>query len=117
VLLRGLSVAPWDLRPHELLAPDYRVSVLVARRNLYDASGLGFEQLKIRTLSGAFPPGPLGSLATRAVGERFIGLATHLRGADIVHVAELGNWYSAQAARLKSRLNFKLVVTAWRPCR
>lgn len=113
MLLRGLSVAPWDLRAHELLAPDYRVTVLVARRNLYDASGLGFEQLKIRTLSGAFPPGPLGSLATHAVGERFIGLARHLRGADIVHVAELGNWYSAQAARLKSRLDFKLVVTAW----
>ncbi len=113
VLLRGLSVAPWDLQPHELLAPDYEVSVLVARRNLYDTEELGIERRPARTISGILPPGPLGRLATRAVGERFLGLAAHLRGADIVHVAELGNWYSAQAARLKGRLGFKLVVTTW----
>jgi glycosyltransferase involved in cell wall biosynthesis len=113
VLLRGLSVAPWDLRPHELLAGDYQVSVLVARGNLYDAASLGFEQRSALTVSGLLPGGPLGSLATRAVGERFLGLARQLRGADIVHTAELGNWYSAQAAQLKARLGYRLVVTAW----
>jgi glycosyltransferase involved in cell wall biosynthesis len=113
VLLRGLSVAPWDLRPHELLGPDYHVSVLVPRGNLYSTSELSLEREQGRTLSDMLPGGIAGRLAARAFGERFVGLAEHLREADIVHVAELGNWYSAQAARLKPRLGFRLVVTAW----
>ena len=92
VLLRGLSVAPWDLRPHELLAGDYQVSVLVAPSNLYETTGLALEQRSARTVSGLLPRGPLGEIATRGLGERFIGLAGHLRGADIVHTAELGNF-------------------------
>jgi glycosyltransferase involved in cell wall biosynthesis len=113
VLLRGLSVAPWDLRPLEQLGRDYRVSVLVPRGNLYSTSELSLEREQARTVSDMLPRGAVGRLATRAVGERFVRLAEHLRDADIVHVAELGNWYSAQAARLKSRLGFRLVVTAW----
>jgi glycosyltransferase involved in cell wall biosynthesis len=113
VLLRGLSAAPWDLLPHTRLAPDYKVRVLVARGNLYRLEGLEIEQLPIWALSDLLPHGRVGALATRALGERFFGLSKRLRGADIVHVAELGNWYSAQAARLKAQLGFKLVVTAW----
>lgn len=113
VLLRGLSVAPWDLRPYEQLGPNYRVSVLVAGGNLYRTDGLELERRGARTLSDVLPGGPVGRLATRALGERFLELSRSLRGADIVHAAELGNWYSAQAARLKARLGFKLVITAW----
>ncbi|MGO9322595.1 MAG: glycosyltransferase [Solirubrobacteraceae bacterium] len=113
VLLRGHSVAPWDLRPHERLAPDYRVSVLVGRRNLYATDGLDIERRPARALSDVLPDGPLGRAATRAAGERFLALEAQLRDADIVHAAELGNWYSAQAARLKPRLGFRLVVTTW----
>jgi glycosyltransferase involved in cell wall biosynthesis len=113
VLLRGWSAAPWDLYPHERLPPEYRVSVLVPRGNLYGLTDLNIERLPARTLSDLLPGGPAGRLAGRAAGERFLGLAKHLRGADVVHAAELGNWYSAQAARLKARLGFRLVVSAW----
>ena len=113
VLLRGHSVAPWDLRPHERLAPDYTVEVLVAAGNLYDTGALALERRPVRALSDVLPGGPLGRLATRAAGERFLDLEAKLRGADIVHAAELGNWYSAQAAKLKPRLGFRLAVTAW----
>lgn len=113
VLLRGLSAAPWDLRPHELLGDGYRVSVVVPRGNLYDTSALAFEQRPARTLSDALRVPALGRLGAKAAGERFLHLKEHLRGADIVHVVELGNWYSAQAARLKAQLGFRLVVSAW----
>ncbi len=113
VLLRGLSAAPWDLRPHERLGPGYAVSVLVARNNLYATDTLALERKPVRTVSGLLPPGALRTFGTRLAGERFLGLERRLRGADVVHVAELGNWYSAQAARLKRRLGFALVVTAW----
>jgi glycosyltransferase involved in cell wall biosynthesis len=34
-------------------------------------------------------------------------------GADIVHAEELSLWFTAQAARLKPRARYKLVVTVW----
>jgi glycosyltransferase involved in cell wall biosynthesis len=113
VLLRGLSAAPWDLHPYERLAPDYSVTVLVPRGNLYDLTELELEQRRTLALSDLVPRGSIGRLLIRARGERFLRLGTRLREADIVHVAELGNWYSAQAARLKARFGFKLVVSAW----
>jgi glycosyltransferase involved in cell wall biosynthesis len=47
------------------------------------------------------------------LGERYVGLREQLAGFDIVHAAELGYWFSAQAARRKSELGFKLVLTVW----
>ncbi len=113
VLLRGHSVAPWDLRPHELLTDEYEVAALVSRRNLYGTSGLSIEQLPVEGLTDRLPGPAIRGLASKAAGERFLGLEQRLRGAEIVHVAELGNWYSSQAAGLKHKLGFKLVVTAW----
>ena len=113
VLLRGQSVAPWDLRPYERLSPDYEVSVVVSAGNLYSTDDLDLERRHGRTLSDLLPVRSLGRLAARGLGERFLGLPALLRGADIVHTAELGNWYSAQAARRKASLGFKLVVTVW----
>lgn len=113
ILLRGHSVAPWDLRPHELLTDDYELAVLVSRRNLYGTSGLGIEQLPAESLTDPLPGATVRGLASKAAGERFLGLEQRLRGAEIVHVAELGNWYSAQAAALKRKLGFKLLVTTW----
>jgi glycosyltransferase involved in cell wall biosynthesis len=113
VLLRGLSAAPWDLRPHELLGDQYSVSVLVPQGNLYATESLRLERRPARTLSGVMRSRTLGAVAARAAGERFLDLEPQLRGAEIVHTAELGNWYSAQAAKLRQRLGFRLVVTAW----
>jgi glycosyltransferase involved in cell wall biosynthesis len=113
VLLRGPAASEWELRPWEQLAPDYAVSLLVPEGNLYATSALKLERVSVRTLGDRLPGGRIGHLATRAVGERYIGLREQLAGSDIVHAAELGYWFSAQAARLKSELGFKLVLTVW----
>jgi glycosyltransferase involved in cell wall biosynthesis len=51
--------------------------------------------------------------AAYALGERYIGLRERLTGADIVHSAEIGTWFSAQAAGLREELGFKLLLTVW----
>ena len=48
-----------------------------------------------------------------AVGDRYFGLEETLEGAAIVHSADLATWFSAQAAGLKERLGFRLVLTVW----
>ena len=113
VVLRGTAVNPWDLRPFEDLGEGYDVVVLEPPNNAYDAGSLGLRRTPVRTLGGLLPRGRAGALATRAVGERYLGLADALRGADIVHAAELGYWFSAQAARQRDALGFRLVLTVW----
>ena len=49
----------------------------------------------------------------RIPGDRYLAPARALAGADIVHSQELGYWYSMQAARLRRRLGFRLVLTVW----
>jgi glycosyltransferase involved in cell wall biosynthesis len=113
VVLRGRSANPWELRPWSRLGEPYEVGVLVPDTNDYDTSAVALERVPVRTVSSRVPRGRAGALLTRAVGERYLDLAPRLRGADIVHAAELGYWFSWQAARLKPSLGFKLALTVW----
>lgn len=111
-ILRGHQTNPWELGSWRLLGDEYRVRVLVTERSRYETD-LGLQTIRVRTLSDRLPPGRAGALLTRAVGERYVGLDEALRGADVVHAAELGFWFSWQAARLRDRLGFKLALTVW----
>lgn len=113
MVLRGAQANLWELRSWEGLAPDYDVAVLLARGNTFDTGALALERRPVDTLSSRLPGGRAGRLLTRAAGERYLDLAPRLRDADIVHAAELGYWFSWQAARLKARLGFRLVLTVW----
>ena len=113
VLLRGHHASVWDLRPWELLRADFEVAVLVTGSNLHQVEGLDLELVAARTPRDKLPAGRAAGGLAYALGERYLGLEKHLAGADVVHCAELGTWYSAQAARLKRRLGFSLVVTVW----
>jgi glycosyltransferase involved in cell wall biosynthesis len=95
-----------------MLGPQYRVRVLVTAGARYETD-TGLEQIRVRTLGDRLPGGGAGRLLTRALGERYLGLDSALEGSDIVHAAELGYWFSAQAADLKQRLGFKLALTVW----
>jgi glycosyltransferase involved in cell wall biosynthesis len=113
VVLRGHNVNVWDLRPLESLAGEYDVSVLLTGSNVHDVSGLGLPIVPVRTPRDAMPAGRAAGAAAYALGERYIGLRERLAGADVVHAAEIGTWFSAQAARLRRELGFRLVLTVW----
>lgn len=113
VLLRGHNANPWDLRPWERLRDEFDVSVLVTGSNRFDLEDLDLPVLSGRALRDRLPRGRWGELASRLPGDRYRDLERHLAGADIVHSAELGVWFSGQPATLKERLGFKLVLTVW----
>ena len=113
VLLRGHNVNEWDLRPFEALQDSFDVSVLVTGSNLHRISGLRLPQVPVASPRDRMPAGRFAGGAAYVVGERYLGLEERLRGADIVHAAELGTWFSAQAAALRGRLGFRLVLTVW----
>jgi glycosyltransferase involved in cell wall biosynthesis len=117
VLLRGHNANPWDLRPWELLRDDFDVSVLVTGSNRYDLEDLDLTVVRGGARRDRLPHGRklgrLGDLASQVPGDRYRDLAQHLSGADIVHSAELGVWFSGQPAALRERLGFRLVLTVW----
>lgn len=113
VVLRGHAANPWDLRPWEDLTSAWDVEVLVTGSNLHDLGDLGITRTPVRAVRDALPAGRFGDLAVRLPGDRYLDLARHLRGAAIVHSAELGPWFSGQPARLRRSLGFRLAVTVW----
>jgi glycosyltransferase involved in cell wall biosynthesis len=113
VILRGHQVNPWELRPWEELSDIYEIRYLRSGANWFDDSQLQLQADPVRTLREHLPPGRAGDWLVRIPGDRYIGLEPLLRGAAIVHSQELSYWYSAQAARLRARLGFKLVLTVW----
>ncbi len=113
MLLRGYSANPWDLRPWELLADRYDVSAIVTASNEHETGALPVAAIPARAMRDRLPRGRLGRAAAYAVGDRYDDLESLLTGADIVHAAELHTWFSAQAARLRARLGFRLALTVW----
>ena len=111
VILRGHNANVWELRTWERLAHDFDVRALVTGSNLHEVGDLGIDVVEVSTPRDILPGGRVAGAAAYALGERYRGLERHLRGADIVHAAELGTWYSAQAADAKGAA--KLVLTVW----
>lgn len=115
VVLRGTAASPWELRPWERLhdARHADVTVVVPPDNQYETATVSLPKAEVGTVGARMPPGPIGAALLKGVGQRHVGLADALAGADVVHAAELGYWFSWQAARLKPRLGYKLVLTVW----
>jgi glycosyltransferase involved in cell wall biosynthesis len=113
VLLRGHAANPWDLRPWELLTDRFDVRVLVTGSNAFDVSSLALPVDRVAALRDRLPGGRAGDVAALALGDRYLGLEGKLRGADIVHAAEIGVPYSHGPALLRDPLAFKLVLTVW----
>jgi glycosyltransferase involved in cell wall biosynthesis len=113
VVLRGHSANPWELGAWELLTDRFDVTVAVTGSNAYDVSTLGLPRRPVRAVRDRLPRGRVGDLAVLALGDRYERLRSVVEGADIVHSAELGVWFSGQPARLRAELGFKLVLTVW----
>jgi glycosyltransferase involved in cell wall biosynthesis len=113
VLLRGYQANPWDLRPWERLSDRFDVTCLVTTANEFEATALPVPVRQAHAMRDRLPRGRLGRAMAYAVGDRYDDLESLLRGADIVHATELHTWFSAQAARLRERLGFRLALTVW----
>jgi glycosyltransferase involved in cell wall biosynthesis len=113
VVIRGHLTNPWDLQSWQHLGSRFDVVTPVTRSNMFDVSRLPIEQVKVRAFRDFLPPGPVGDIMAGLTGDRYLNLDRALAGADIVHAAELSFWFAAEAARLKTRHGYKLVLTVW----
>lgn len=128
LLLRGYSVNPYELRPWELLGPEYSVSALICRGNDHGVSSLSLPKVRASGLrdriglsllppSMASPVAAATAAAGQLVADSYRGADAAFAEADIVHTAELSTWFSADAAARRMldrrRHHYRLVVTVW----
>jgi len=113
LLLRGQYANPWDLRPWSELPERFDVACLVSRKNVYATHDIPLERVSVRTVRDLLPRGTVGDVVAGLAGDRYLGIDHELARADIVHASELSFWFAGEAARLKSRFDYKLVLTAW----
>jgi glycosyltransferase involved in cell wall biosynthesis len=114
LLARGYQVTPWELRPWELLPKDrFEVAYLRLGRNWFDDAGLRLRRFPVKALSSYLPKGRLGMLTTGLTGDRYVEADEAFAWADVVHAAELSYWFAADAARRKTKNDYKLGLTVW----
>ena len=113
VVLRGHHANVGELRSWELLRDRFDVQVVTTSRADQEIEGLRVPWTTARTRRAWLPRGRAGTLATHLIGDSYLELDSLLRGAAIVHTAELGPWFAAQPARLRRRHGFRLVTTVW----
>jgi glycosyltransferase involved in cell wall biosynthesis len=113
VLLRGHHANTAELRPWELLGERFDVTCVVTAGTRGAVAGLQVPTVVLGTRRDRLPLGRFSELAVHVPGDRYRGLEQALHGADLVHSAELGPWFSGQPAGLKESLGFKLVLTVW----
>lgn len=115
LIVRGHVATPWELRPWRELPGRFEVSFLRTESNSYDTASLGIDAKPVRALRDRFPSGPIGEVAMRVLGDRYLGAEAEaaFAQADIVHAEELHFWFAADAARRKQGNHFKLVQTVW----
>ena len=113
VVLRGHHANTGELRPWERLLDRFDVEIVTTARADQGIEGLRVPWQVAATRRARLPRGRLGTLATHAVGDAYLDIESLVRGAAIVHTAELGPWFAAQPARLRGRHGFRLVVTVW----
>jgi glycosyltransferase involved in cell wall biosynthesis len=113
LVVRGHLVNPWELQPWALLPERFDVAALVTGSNVFDTSDVPLRQLRVRARRDLLPRGRIGDVAMGVAGDRYRDAEDEFAGADVVHAAELSFWFSDEAARLKSRSGYRLVLTVW----
>jgi glycosyltransferase involved in cell wall biosynthesis len=112
LIVRGHQATPWELRPWQELPERFEVSYLLTERNPYSPPA-GLKPVKVRSLRDLLPRGRLGEIGAVGLGDRYLSAEDAFAEADIVHAEELSYWFSAEAAKRKSRHGYRLVQTVW----
>jgi glycosyltransferase involved in cell wall biosynthesis len=115
-ILRGANLNKFEMQTFELLADKFDITAFHLKGNNFDP-----EDIKLRTESvwgmDSFIPRYMRRYYYFAfshileINQPMVGLKKRLRGYDIVHSADMGYFYTYQAAKHKNSHGYKLVLT------
>jgi alpha-maltose-1-phosphate synthase len=114
-LLRGPNLNPWEAQMFAPLTGRFDIVGIASQQPNFELDRIPFPVKRLPSIGQAVRSRWVRGLIDRVQGDHhdLRGLGDALAGVDIVHSAESFYYFTAQAARLKSRLDFRLVVTVW----
>jgi glycosyltransferase involved in cell wall biosynthesis len=114
-VLRGPNLNSWEMQNFSPLSDEFDVVAFASHGHHFPLDGINLPVRKLFSIGQALHFRTLRQPFTFAAGDYhdLLGLAAALQGFDIVHAAETGYRFTAQAARAKRRNPFRLVVTVW----
>lgn len=107
-LIRGDSLAEWEGRLYEGLGEDFLVTAFCSKKNLYNTQNLNYPVKFLRSSSDNFFIKNYHKYF-KGIYKMIYGLEKELQNFNIAHTAEIFNFYTNQAVRVK-RVNKKLKV-------
>ena len=113
--VRGPNLNPWEAQMLAPLTSRFDITGIASRRPNFELHAMPFPVLFLPSVGQAVRARWARSIIDRIQGDHhdLRGLRGALTGIDIVHAAESYYYFTAQAARLKRELGFRLVVTVW----
>jgi len=114
-LVRGPNLNPWEAQMFAPLRNRFDIVGIASTHPNFELGTIPFPVKHLPSIGQAVRSRWIRGLIDRARGDHhdLAGLGTALAGFDIVHAAESYYYFTAQAARLKARLGFRLIVTVW----
>ncbi len=116
-IVRGSSLNKWEMQNHEPLSKKYSLLAIGSRKPAYDLSEIAIPIKRLLCLGDIFNfiPGGIEFLYQKFGDPQILlGFEKAISGFDILHSAELDNFYSLQAIKAKKKgLVKKVVVTCW----
>ena len=114
-LLRGPNLNPWEAQMFAPLWERFEMVGIASRRPNFEQAKIPFRVVQLPSIGQAVRSRWIRKMMDRIQGDHhdLQGLRTALAGFDIVHAVESSYYFTAQAARLKPQLGFRLIVTVW----
>ncbi len=119
--IRGPFLNPWELQTYQQIAQKHEFTALGGDWQIYtgpiDIQGISIKRAAV--WGESLPSLSLKTLYNRAlswsIGRSFgfHNLDAHVRGADILHAAELHSTQTYQCLEIKRRRGVRLVLTVW----
>jgi glycosyltransferase involved in cell wall biosynthesis len=115
-LIRGSNLNKFEMQIYELLSRDFDITAFCLRGNNFNLKDI---KLPIERLWGldSFMPKSLRRYYYYLfnfiveINQPMFGLKKRLKGFDLVHSADMGYYYTYQAAKLRNKYGYKLVLT------
>ncbi len=115
-IVRGPSLNPWEMQNYLPLSKKHRLLLIGSKRGEYKVkSEVRIERLTCLGEVFSFLPGGIKLLyCLFGDPQMILGLEKAISGFDIVHTAEIANYYSFQAIRARQKGQIgKVIVTCW----
>jgi len=119
-IIRGENLNKFEMQNYESLVDSYDITAYTTLHPRFEIKNIHLNIKKLYSIGDILYSTPSflkfpfkGLFSYMGYRHCMFGLENELKDKDILHAAELSNFYSFQAAKVKEKFNSKLILTIW----